>query len=848
MRMVTILPGATVNLTLSRTEFCNLSDIPLSATANPAGGTFNWDLGDSTTATGPTLTHTYAAFGSYNPVVTYTRDNGCASKATRTINIRQPQLSGSSTLRQGCIPATNRFQSSIQLPAGSRVSSYQWNFGDGQTQTTTSSGVSHAYTREGEYGPKLTITTQEGCTATFSFDSVRYGVPLPLQFSRVNQTEFCASEPAVFQAYASRTNGYEWDFGNGQYSFFPDTTVQHRYTSVGVKAVRVRSLFNGCPGPAAPLSVTVTGAIARFQFENSCTERRQFQFTNNSSGSGALQYQWQLGHLNTTSTQTHISYTYPARSQFRVKLIAYEPISGCIDSLSKTVYTPVPNLINADNSLCINKSTQFRITNNPMNGTSLYTFTVLGQSIGPITDSAISVTARELGLYNSSVIIQHGPSYCPDTLRMNQSLLVKGPDIRFTSDSLLCQNIPLQLTNLSRPYLSTDPIARYEWDMGDNRSLLTDVNPAPYRYELDGTYSVKLSGTDINGCRDSLVRTLTIHPVPFVWIIPKNQTLCQGGRDSMIAYTSDRITWTASGPNIQPFCLSCDSVQISPLRTSTYFATATNAFQCVSKDSSQFRVFEPFQARPLFPDTSICSGETLTLGATPANKKIVWSPATSLTQPTGYTPSLTARSSETYRAELSDSAGCFKSTTEIRVVHKSLPSVELGNNRMLSYGTTFTLTPVYSSNVRSFLWSPSDPLSCDHCAQPTLTVDSSVVFHLRVTSDSGCSRTDQVLIGVDCQNAYLRIPGAFTPNRDGLNERFYPQAKGIKYIKRFTIFNRNSQVVFEQRDFYPNQEVRGWNGQFRNTDAPPGAYVYYIEAVCDLGQTTSQKGSFLLIR
>lgn len=92
------------------------------------------------------------------------------------------------------------------------------------------------------------------------------------------------------------------------------------------------------------------------------------------------------------------------------------------------------------------------------------------------------------------------------------------------------------------------------------------------------------------------------------------------------------------------------------------------------------------------------------------------------------------------------------------------------------------------------------------------------------------------------------MPGAFTPNNDGLNDKYYPLTNGIKYIKRFAIYNRNSQLLFEQKEFMPNNRNFGWDGKYMNTVQPIGAYIYIIEVVCELGQSTVKKGSFMLLQ
>ena len=92
------------------------------------------------------------------------------------------------------------------------------------------------------------------------------------------------------------------------------------------------------------------------------------------------------------------------------------------------------------------------------------------------------------------------------------------------------------------------------------------------------------------------------------------------------------------------------------------------------------------------------------------------------------------------------------------------------------------------------------------------------------------------------------MPTAFTPNSDGLNDYYYPLTRGIKTIVRFSIYNRFGQLVYEAKNFAPNNMAYGWNGRLKSWDQSSSVFVYYIEAICDVGDTVYKKGSFVLLK
>lgn len=71
------------------------------------------------------------------------------------------------------------------------------------------------------------------------------------------------------------------------------------------------------------------------------------------------------------------------------------------------------------------------------------------------------------------------------------------------------------------------------------------------------------------------------------------------------------------------------------------------------------------------------------------------------------------------------------------------------------------------------------------------------------------------------------FPNIFSPNDDGLNDRFYPQSKQALQVLSFQIFDRWGALIYQKKDFITNQENSGWNGLHPNGDLlSKGIYVY----------------------
>ena len=94
------------------------------------------------------------------------------------------------------------------------------------------------------------------------------------------------------------------------------------------------------------------------------------------------------------------------------------------------------------------------------------------------------------------------------------------------------------------------------------------------------------------------------------------------------------------------------------------------------------------------------------------------------------------------------------------------------------------------------------------------------------------------------------IPNAFTPNNDGLNDKYLVSGSGAINGResefdnfKIVIINRWGAIVFETNDIY-----KGWDGTFKGKDSPIGTYVYHVEFRDKKGKFQYFQGNITLIR
>ncbi len=114
---------------------------------------------------------------------------------------------------------------------------------------------------------------------------------------------------------------------------------------------------------------------------------------------------------------------------------------------------------------------------------------------------------------------------------------------------------------------------------------------------------------------------------------------------------------------------------------------------------------------------------------------------------------------------------------------------------------------------------------------------------LTITNEeTGCASTDSSMT-VTVSEAALEFPNAFTPNGDGVNDRFLPSFRSLSKYE-LTIWNRWGHRVFETKD--PSD---GWDGTINGKEAAAGTYYFMSTASgYEKGVTFRRKGSVTLVR
>ena len=317
-----------------------------------------WSFGDGQTTHIKNPSHSYTAGGSFPVKFNVVTDVGCLSDTTiKTIIISEPPIAKFALQGAACEKKTAVFIDQSTIGAGSTVSKWSWDFGDGITLTATSnSPVQHVYNASGTYTVTLQLLTFSGCSSQL------FTMPVVVNLNPVAgflAPDICLNDP-VAQFYDNSSIGdntqsqftYLWDFGDGSGSV--QKNGQHKFAATGVYNVKLSvTSKDGCAKDTAML-FTVNGSlpIANFNINNTdpLCSNKEIRITDAASVDFGkiIRVEIYWDYLNDPTIKTADStpaqgksyvHQYPATGTDVNKQIRYVVYSGitCLNQFSRIV-------------------------------------------------------------------------------------------------------------------------------------------------------------------------------------------------------------------------------------------------------------------------------------------------------------------------------------------------------------------------------------------------------------------------------------------------------------------------------------------------------------------------------
>lgn len=365
------------------------------------------------------------------------------------------------------------------------------------------------------------------------------------------------------------------------------------------------------------------------------------------------------------------------------------------------------------------------------------------------------------------------------------------------------------------------------------------------------TTTYKLFITD-GTCVDTMEQTILVEDVQIE--MPEGLRICDGSSiliEPTVTGGDCKFYWSTSS-NMNPIINSdtnTSSLLVSPHSRTKYYFQAIGEY-CkniaeVEVDVILFSIDKP----KLY---TLCEGKSIQIGVTvtPADEfcQYEWEPAEYIVAgASSSTPTVAPRSDTRFTVIATNSMGC-KDTAEVEVIVHNLDSIivdaQCDPHEVYRGESVLLSTP--EINGYHYYWTPSQFVEHPDSASTHATPTQNICFTVTVTDPNGCTKQDTTCLKVKevyCEEPYIFIPNAFTPNGDGKNDILY--VRGDEYLVSFVlkIYDRWGEKVFESQDV--NQ---GWDGTFRGQICQPGVYDYFLDATCLGKNRLVKKGNITLIR
>lgn len=382
--------------------------------------------------------------------------------------------------------------------------------------------------------------------------------------------------------------------------------------------------------------------------------------------------------------------------------------------------------------------------------------------------------------------------------------------------------------------------APYLFDWNNGAYTTEDLSGIPA-----GNYTVLV--TDANGCS---ANTLAQVDEPAAILVQLAATTDYNGFEISCTGEADGGAMASANGGMEPYAFRWNTgdqgMELTDLEVGVYTLTVSDANGCTEETSIELLAPTPIDANWNVEMPS-CRGDR--------DGKIWINDVIGGQEPFVYSlggdnfstqDSFSNLSGSYYTLSIQDANGCEWSD-EILVNEPAELVVDLSGDKEVLLGDSIQLEPILNIStfaLDTFQWlnRPTMPY------EPWIKPIDTEMYQIMVVDENGCIAFDEIMVRVTKERP-IYFPNTFSPNDDGLNDHyvFYP-GKSVAQIKKFQIFNRWGELMYNQNNFMPRGESDGWDGYFDGKKINPGVLVFFAEVEHVDGRIELFSGDITLIR
>lgn len=825
-----------------------------------------WDFGDgSTIINAQNPTNLYTTIGSKNIKHWIKTEKGCLSDtATKAIIIDPLPNAKFGLAGPFCLAADINFKDSSTVVSGS-ITNWKWNIGETSIIKNNGDPFVHSYSSLGNFGIILTVVTDKGCTDTSNTKTITIN-PLPVAGFII--PDICLNDSyAKFTDTSSITSGsiinWLWNLGDPASGTLNTATVQnptHKYSAAGSYKVSLSLISNNqCVGniiqdffvngsnPKADFTVNNGGSLCAndsvsitntsFVIPGNITKVIIFW---DDAGQPAIMQTDNFPSSGKIYKHRYANFQSPLTKKYDIRFRAFSGGICVNDKVQTITLNAAPSVtFSSIPDICLD-APPYLITQAKEQGNVPGTYRFSGS--GVTSTGLFNPIIAGVGTHRIVVTYTSAAGACVDTA--SQQIIVPDPPIAtFISSAPKCTGKNIIFTSTATSPAAS--ISFYKWNLGDGTPVIIKNSPEPFThsFSIAGTYTVTLSVVTSNGCNSNIAQqSIIIHPqpvasfsIPAVVCLPaayatfNNISTIADGTENKFTYL-----WNFGD-------ISSGSANNSQLKTPTHLYAAKASYpvnlQVTSTDGCIMDttiILNTIHAQPKagfsVDKPAICAGNQVSftdLSNGLDGNIVTWQWNFGDGQFAG-----TQNTIHFYRADgtfavslfITNSFGCNSDTVVKPFIVYPYPLVDAGPDRIILEGGSIILEPIVSGNNLTFLWTPNSFLNNNTLLTPVVTSPlNDLTYTISVTALGGCVASDKVLVKL---LKLAKVPNTFTPNGDGINDKWI-----IKYLESYPgcsiqIFTRTGQLVYQVKGY---TDAKAWDGSFNGKMVPADTYYYIIE-------------------
>ena len=495
---VVVYPMPTANFDFTTVCVGSATQFTSTSTTNPPGQqitSYQWNFGDGQTGSGASVSHTYANTGTYQVTLTVSTGGHCTHEITKTVTVFGHPTSNF-TYTTVCKGNPTQFTSTATPPPGQQITSYLWNFGDGQTGSGQS--VSHTYAEANNYTVTHTVSIGNAeCNGTNTQTVPVYATPVPTATAQPPVVIY--GGVATLTANAGTTGQFNFHWEPADKVLNPDsqTTQTVTLTSTTTFTCTVTNPQGGCTG-STQVTVSIEGsdmtAMATADVYELCEGESTTLHVSPTGGTGNYTYSWSPANtLNNANVQHPIATPPVGTTTYTCH------VSDGLSSQDVTVTIRVYPNVEADIYQTICENTTFNFFGDELQSPGVYDHTIesthgcdstihLHLDNWPIYETSVSdhfcqgttysffgEQLNSTGIYYHTLESAHG---CDSVIRLS---LTQDPIYEVFLTESTCEGGPGYYYN--GDYLQPNPTAYiyfYETSMGCDSIVYLTIEEAEY--------------------------------------------------------------------------------------------------------------------------------------------------------------------------------------------------------------------------------------------------------------------------------------------------------------------------------------------------------------------------------